>query len=350
MQMNMLNRDSVQRSSIELQKAGQELANGKPSDIYEELGSKSAYLLNLRIREDNTQAFMTTGSVLENKLQAMLTSIDTVRDLVDDVLQSALVNETRPILGASSLQIEARAALESVIAHTNISFNGDFLFSGIDSDGAPLAGWAEVNATTGFSPETAMQSIIGSGPTTLTEVQQMTAAIDAVFASNDTTNPARNYEGTFYNGTPALDSAGQDNTRVTALVNEGFTVEYGVQANDPMFKNILKGLAILATSDVSDIQDPEAYEAWMAEAVNALGTGLNEALGTSATIGFNQQILETTQRSLDAISLVQRTQISDYESVDPYEAATRLTSLETQLQASYSVSARLSRLTILSHF
>jgi flagellar hook-associated protein 3 FlgL len=46
---------------------------------------------------------------------------------------------------------------------------------------------------------------------------------------------------------------------------------------------------------------------------------------------------------------VQRTQISNYESVDPYEAITRMNSLETQLQASYQVSSRLSSLSILNY-
>ena len=36
------------------------------------------------------------------------------------------------------------------------------------------------------------------------------------------------------------------------------------------------------------------------------------------------------------------------EGVDPYEAATRLSALETQLQASYAVTARLSRMSFLN--
>jgi flagellar hook-associated protein 3 FlgL len=40
--------------------------------------------------------------------------------------------------------------------------------------------------------------------------------------------------------------------------------------------------------------------------------------------------------------------IQSLEGVDPYEAATRMNSLLTQLEASYAVTARISRLTLLS--
>lgn len=349
MQLNMLGRDNVAKASSRLQTAGQELATGRRNDIYKDLGSKSAYLLNLRVKEDNTQAFLTTAGVLENKLQAMLTSVDSIRDLVDDVLQSAIVNDSRPIMGASALQMEAQAAFEAVIANTNISFNGDFLFSGINSDKAPLNRWDEVNAATGYSPKSVMQSIVSSGPVTATDVARMMTEIEAVFSSSDSANSNRNYERSFYNGAPALGQDGQPNQRVSALINEDFILEYGVQANDTSFRELLKGLAMLASTDVSKIQDPETYEAWMGNVVDALGAGLQGALDASATIGFKQQIVETTKGSLNAISLVQRIQISSYESIDPYEAATRMTSLETQLQASYNVSARLAKLSILSH-
>jgi flagellar hook-associated protein 3 FlgL len=83
--------------------------------------------------------------------------------------------------------------------------------------------------------------------------------------------------------------------------------------------------------------------------VDSLSASQEGMLDISARIGFNQQIVEKTQTQLNDLSLVQRTQISNYESVDPYEAITRMNSLETQLQASYQVSSRLSSLSILNY-
>ncbi len=348
MQLNQFNREHVARATEAIQRAGQELATGRKADLFADLGPRAAVALSLRAREDNTQAYMTTNDILDSKLEAMLASVDAVRGGAEDVLQNTLVNASRPTTGANALQAEARAALESIIASLNISYNGDHLFSGTASDRAPLMRWDESNPNTGLSPEEVLGDIVGSGPTTVAEAEAMIDEIDAFFASANTTDPNRNFEATFFNGTPLLDASGQPSKRVTARIGEGQKLTYGVQANDQPFRDTLKGLAMLAVTDVSKFDNEAAYSRWMNEVNSSLSDGVQGALQASSNIGFNQQVVAKTQAQLDDISLVQRTQIANYESVDPYEAASTLSNLETQLQASYSVTARLSQLTLLN--
>lgn len=348
LQLSLTNRSYVARATQLLQEAGQELSTGFKSDIFADLGARAAQALSLRGREENTQAYMTSNDILDSKLQAMLTSVDAVRGGAESVLENALVNASRPTTGATALQDEARAALESIIASMNISYNGDHLFSGIDSDSAPLTRWEEVNENTGASPAAVLEAIVGSGPATLDEAEAMIAEIDAFFASANS-DPAQNYEGTLFNGTPLVDEAGEPAGRITARIDEGQALEYGVQANDQAFRDLIKGLAMLAVTDVSQIDDETTYARWMEEANAALSDGVQGTLNASADIGFNQQVVETTQTRLKDLSLVQRTQISAYESADPYEAATRVEMLQTQLEASYTVSARLSQLSLLNY-
>jgi flagellar hook-associated protein 3 FlgL len=348
MQFSQFNRQFVSRATTELQRAGQEVATGRKADIFADLGPRAASTLTLRAREEDTQAYKKANGILENKLQAMLTSLEAVRESVDSVFQSALINVARPVNGASALQGQARASLEVVIATMNISFDGDALFSGTASDRPPLTRWSEVNPDTGLSPEAVLQSIVTSPPTTAAEAQTMIDDINAVFDSAYATDPNANFEATFYNGTPELDGSGQPENRVSARIEAGLALDYGVQANDQPFRDMLKGLAMLAVTDVSKITDEAAYSTWMAEATETLNLGSQGALESSATTGFNQQVVSTAQKRLDALSLVQRMQISNYESVDPYEAVNRMTNLETQLQASYQVTARLGGLSILN--
>jgi flagellar hook-associated protein 3 FlgL len=348
LQFNQFNRQFVSRTTIELQRAGQEVATGRRADIFADLGPRAAATLILRAREDDTQAYKAANGFLENKLQAMLTSVDAVRESVDAVFQNALINVVRPVNGASTLQMEARASLEVVIATMNASFAGDALFSGTASDRPSLNRWPDVNPDTGLSPEAVLQSIVTMPPTTTVGAQAMIDDINAVFDSAYTADPDANFEATFFNGTPELDSSGQPENRVSARIEAGLALDYGVQANDQSFRDMLKGLAMLAVIDVSEITDEAVYGTWMAAVTETLSAGSQGALSTSATIGFNQHVVETAQKRLDALSLVQRLQIANYETVDPYEAVTRMTSLETQLQASYEVSARLSQLSILN--
>lgn len=346
-QLNLANRLNVQRTSIELQRAGQEVATGRRADIFADLGPRSTAVMRLRASEADGQAFMQANDVLANKLQAMMTSVDAARGRVQAVLETALNNATQSSNGAEVLQKDARAALESVVATLNTSYNGDFLFAGAKSDVVPLSRWTEVNATTGLSPEDAIASIFAGGPTDAATAAAIADQIDAAFASADATDPNRDFEATFYNGSSELDSGGQPRPQVNAWVTTGQELVYGARANDEPFREAIKGLAMLAVTDVSQM-DEAAYSTWMGRVVEALSTAQDGMLDVSAHVGFSQEIVETAQTRLTDLSLVRRSQITNYESVDPYEAITRMTNLETQLQASYQVSSRLSDLSILN--
>lgn len=346
--MNYQLRSHVSQTSMELQQAGEELSTGRRSDMFGDLGPRAAVAIIMRGREENTEAYQVSNEVLENKLQAMLDTTEAMRDTIDGVMQTVLLNTSRPGTGVTELQDQARSALESLISNLNTAFNGDYLFAGTSSNAAPMTRWGEVNADTGYSPESAIAEIVGSGPTTVAEVNSMIADLDALFDSAYSSNPDLNYESTFYTGTPELDEFGDPNNRVAGRIDVGQQLEYGVQANDEAFRQTIKGLAMLSAVDVSQISDMDVYEAWMAEVTEEIGMGQQGVLEVSTDIGFDQQLIEKAQEKLSDLSIVQTTQIGLYENIDTYEVTTRLTSLETQLQASYSVSSRLSQLTILN--
>ena len=349
MQLSFTNRQNVARVTEQLQTAGQELSTGRKADLFADLGPRASVALTLRAREENTQAYMSMNELLDSKLELMVASVNSMRGGAEEVFQNAMINASRPAMGAPALQSAARAALESTIGLLNISYNGDYLFSGTASDQAPLTRWDEANPTTGLSPEEVLSDIVGTGPSTVAEAEAMIDQIDAFFASTNTADPDRNFEATFFNGTPLLDGSGDPSTRVTARISDGQELEYGVQANDEAFRDTIKGLAMLSVIDVDQIDDDATYARWM-EAVNdALGQGVEGGVAASTRIGFNQQVVANAQSQLEDISLVQQTQIGNYENVDPYEAATLVTSLETQLQASYNVTARLSQLSLLNY-
>ena len=240
----------------------------------------------------------------------MLASVDNAREEVQSVLEIAVLNASRPTNGAEVLQLQARAALEGMVAAMNVTFNGDSLFAGLDSNKPALTRWSDTSAVTGRTPESVLQEIIGTGPTDAASATQIADKIDQIFQSQDTVDPSRNFEGTFYQGSRNLDAGGQPTKQIRAWVNTGQEVVFGKRANEEAFRAAYQGLAMLAATDVST--------------------------------------LDEAQTQLTDMSLVQRTQISNYESVDPYEAITRMNNLETQLQASYQVTSRLSSLSILN--
>jgi flagellar hook-associated protein 3 FlgL len=348
-QMNYFMRENVNSATVKLNQASKELGTGRHANLYEELGPRTASALQMRVTETNTKSFVTANNVLASKLESTLTATNSIRDSIASVLEITLLNVTRPITGAEAIQAEARSAIESIVGSLNQSFNGDHLFAGIKSRHAPMTRWEDVNPDTGFSPEAVLNSIVGAGPPDAATAATMITDIQAVFDSIHATDPNMNYEATFFGGTALLDGGGNPNARVTARLDADQELDYGVQANDQPFRDALRGLAMLASVDVSQISDEATYQAWMQEAVDALAMASEGVLKVATDVGFQQEVVEVATGRLEDISVIQRLQIARLENVDTYEVAAQISSLEAQLQASYSVTARLGQLSILNY-
>lgn len=347
-QMNYFLRSGVSEASLELQRAGQELSTGRRADIFGDLGPRAGVAITMRAREESTQSYLWSNNVLENKLDATLAAVEAIREPVQDVLETVILNKSKSTTSADAMQSQARAALETVLATLNTNYNGEHIFAGTTSDRPPMMRWNGVNPTTGLSPEDVVNAIVGTGPTDQATALSMIAELDQAFSSSHTGNPNYNFETTFYQGTPELDGLGQPSERISGRLDVGQELHYGVQGNDEGMREIIKGLSMIVSVDLSTMTDEDAYRAWMDEATSTLADGVQSTLDDAAEIGFNQQIVDKAKTRLEALSVIQRTQIATYENIDPYEVATKMSALETQLQASYSVSGRLSGLSILN--
>lgn len=342
---------SRQRTTLEtgnlLLRAEQEVATGRHFDSFAALGARSIEALSTRAMYERTEGQIESNQLLQNRLDLMATSLSNVREAAQDVLTMVMTNTDPDTADPQFIQQMAKDAYHSIVAFMNASYNDKAFFAGVDSDTSALNGWTTADSVTGLSPEDAMTAVVGGGITSAADAAAKIAEIDAIF-NGTPANPNHAFEDTFYNGTPLMNGV-TPNPRLTAKIDEEFQIEYGVQANDQGFRDLLRGLSMLASTDPALITDKAAYRDWIGAAAGALNAGADAVLAAEARTGSMQKLVEDATDRLNAKREVLTLHISDLESVDPYEAATRLTSAETQLQASYAVTARLSQLSFLNY-
>jgi flagellar hook-associated protein 3 FlgL len=335
----------VNMNRNEMERASQELATGRRSDITSDLGMRSAEAYELRTNISKNERFILANKLTENKLDFQSRVMNSIREEVQDILNISVGNTTSSQNGTTvELQREAKSALERMISSLNTSIDGEFLFSGLDTQKNTMTKYDKVNALTGFSPEGVINGITGGSVLSLVDANNKISEIRSIFDSSNTVVPSRNYEDTFFNGTDL-----SVNKRREAIIGVNDTVEFGVQANDGSFFDMYQGLAMLTSVDVSTITDPAAYEAYMTEVVNKLSTGIQRLDEQQSVLGKVRQVVDEKNESLLSENDVLTFKVNNLESVDPYEAATRLSAFELQLEASYSATARLTNLTFLNY-
>lgn len=347
LQASLTRQRSIARLTTEMNQAETEVSTGMRADIFRDLGERATESVVLRSRIDRTENFLTSNELLSGRLEVTALGLSGIRSAAEDFLALAVGNRDAPGGTVQELKSSARSAIEQIVSQANQRFQGVSVFAGIDSDADTLQAWGSENAGTGLSPRDVLAGIVGQGPADATEAQAMVDEIAAVFDGTHA-DPGRRFGSTFYNGTPAQLPDGSTPARVEARIDEGVTLNYGIQANDAPIRKVLQGLSMIAAVDPALIEDEGAYSTYMSAAVDALSSGANGLIDTTGRLGNQQAMLERTMTAQEDRVSVYESRVLALESVDPYEAASRVSTLQSQLQASYAVTSRLANLSILN--
>lgn len=119
---------------------------------------------------------------------------------------------------------------------------------------------------------------------------------------------------------------------------DGFNVTYGVTANDPALEKIIRGYDLIITNP-TDLDT-------LNEALRIMEEGTDETAIVQAKVSQDAQTLAKQVDTNKAELLLLEEQMSDIREVDLAEASTRLKQIETQLEASYTVTASMLRLNL----
>jgi len=342
-------RTQIREIQDRLNNASLEVATGVKADVYKSLGFGSTEVLALRAQVERNEGFIASNQLLSSKLDVTASTLNGIRSIAQSFLNDVTPNVNAPTASAPDLQAAAISALEQLTGQLNSTYQGVAIFSGIDSDQRSLQGWNQADATTGLSPSDVLASVIGAGFTGATDATNKANAIVDIFANADVAQPDRNFEATFYNGAPLLQSGGASTPRLQAQIDKNTTLEYGIQANDQAFRDVMRGLSMIASTDVSAISDGAAYEVWMSNAVDALGQGVSGLIEVESKLGGQQQQVSAKIAAQQNLGDIFNARVNDLEGVDLFEAASRVIELETQLQATYTVTSRLSQLSFLDY-
>ncbi|EPX78028.1 flagellin [Salipiger mucosus] len=345
---NLTARRFVERSRAELEQVGQELSTGYKADIAKDLGMQSSQAIAFRNAMDKTEGYITGNKVLESKLSLLSGTMDNFRNEAQSMMDLAVTNASSPAPTVDALQAEAKATLDALTSHLNVNYNGEYLFAGIDANSTPVQSYSETNNETGYSPQGVVEGIVGTNIASPADAATKIAELDAIFDSSNTVNPDRNFEGTFFKGMPLEDAGGNPNKRINAIVADDQKIEYGKQANDPAFTEILKGVSMIAGLDPAEIDNAAGYDAWMNEAINSMASGIKKLGVEQADIGKKRESLDEIITQQEDKKGIYNNRIVALEGVDHYEAASRMSALETQLEATYSVTAKISQLSFLN--
>ena len=332
----------IGRLQERLATAGREVATGMKADVSGELRGRTSILLGFRDAHARTERYLESGATLTMRLDTMQLAMSAIRDTSAPLALETLAAVGREdVTSLRNLQTSAAAALDAVLRQLNVGIAGRYLFGGTLVDQPPMVD--------GPGPAGVIGAVIADAATAaggqldVGDVPGLLADLDGVFDDSHP-DPTRRYSTAFYQGAPAAepDLAGQ--------LDEDGRITYGLKANELAFRDIVQSLHMLAAVRYGDPEMTEAaYRDFATAAAERLQQGLGRLVDLAAGTGQNQALVAANQERLDVARDLYNRQIVELERRDPYEAASILTMLEQQLEASYLVTARMNQLSLTSY-
>ncbi|MGA3005925.1 MAG: flagellin [Acetobacteraceae bacterium] len=311
------------------------------------MGNDAALLYSLQMQADQQNTLQTTATNAGNQLDAAQDALNSIASAVQTIANASINTATTSAQGQAAVATQASSTMSQVLDLLNTQYDGNALFAGdatstppMQSANAPGGPLAAVNAVL-----SAAVTANGGQPLTAANVQSLLTGpngLSSIF-NNTNSNPALNYNSAFY-------TAPDDGKPTQVLIGQNQSLSYSVKGNQPAFTNLMQGLSMLTLLAAPSTQlDSTAKSAILTQATSVIGQAQNDLITQQGQLGAVQEQLQQVATAQQTAASNTTQQITKFEAADQTAVATQLSALQTQLQASYQVTADLSQLT-LSHY
>lgn len=281
-----------------------EISTGSVAQTYSEIAPQSAPLEQYRAEVSQQQGFINTINTVSTSMQTMALSLQQILTQVqgfESTLSNDAYNQAQP-----TISTQAQTLLTEVAGYLNTQSGTRYVFGGTNTNTPPvdLTGLPQGAAAT------------------------LTTAVGGPPSSNG-----------YYNGGANIPPVHID-TQVS--------VNYGITADNPSFEQIIRTLNFLAQNGPFSSTSP-TDQANITTANQMLGNAVQSLVGLSGNLALQQAQLSNTETVHQTTLNIAQNGITNIVSVNQATAITQLQSLETQMEASYTATSQIQKLSMVNY-
>lgn len=321
-------RAATSRLKASMEILTQELSSGEVADLGLRLGGNTRALSSIEARLVLNEQFQRNASEAAAFAAGMQDALQSIRTSVSDMSISLLsepVPPTPAMLAARAYEVSE--AFSTTVSRLNGDIAGQHLFAGLDTDQVPL-----------ISAEEMLDQL------QVATAGQTTAAGVALVVSDwfDAPPGGGGFLDTAYSGTVGA-------TRRFS-VGEDISIGLSTSAASPAIRDLLKGLATAALVDRGVLAGQhDERRALMAQGAHVLVDNDAGLVSEMSRIGLAEQIIDRAATHGAGVISTLTIGRNTMRSADQYETSAALQQVESQLEAVYAVTARLSDLRLVEY-
>ncbi len=326
---------SAQKEMLKLQ---EETVTGRYADVGAELGAKTARTLNLHRDLQRMESLKSTNALTTQRLAASQEALGQMSTAANDAMGvlialSGITSQDQLDLAKENLG----NALSTFTAAANTSFSGEYLFAGINTDVTPLKDYLQESPAS--DAKTAFDALYAVHFSATADEDITPAQMQAFIDDLETS-----FMGADWN----TDWSEASDENMQSRISAAETVQSSTNTNVDGMRYMALGLVIgqeLLARGISE----DARKTVSDASIDYMGRAISGIDGERSKLGISESRVSQANTSLDAQITILTTSINDMEGIDTYEAATRVTTLESQLSLAYTLTSRIQNLSLLNY-
>lgn len=332
-------RSIVAKAQTELLKAQQEASTGMLFDVGLALGARSGQTISLRKEHDRLSALTDMNKLTAERMKTSQTAIGGVVSETQKYLAN-LTGATATAEGKNAIVQSAKAGLQTTIGLLNSSYAGEYIFAGVNTDVKPVGDYAEGGAAKAAIGQ-AFESHFGFPMSDAGQVAGISAADMKAFLNGPLTDQ-------FSEANWSANWSQASSTVIKSRIAPTELAETSVSANAAGFRKAAMSFAMVAELGNIGLND-SAYSALVDKALTTTTEAISSVSQSQSTLGIAQDRTTNANTRIAAQLNILNNSVLDLEAVDPYEAATRVSALTSQIETSYAMTARLMGMSLLNY-
>jgi flagellar hook-associated protein 3 FlgL len=331
-------RYSLLKAQSELSKATKEVTTGRVADVGLALGAGASRSVSLDRDLQRLQGIVDTNGLAASRLSTTQTALSeltsTGQTFLSDLMASISGNTDPDITLAG-----ARDALKSLTTILNTSYNGEHIFAGINTDVEPINDFQAASSPNKAAFDLAFSTYFGFNQNDPAAASITTSQMEGFLTALEPQFLGAGWQGTWSNAT---------DQGITSRISLNETIETSVSANEIGMRKLAMAAASVAVIFDSNVGS-DGRQAALNRAAGLVGEGLAELGDLGAKTGNIENRVKNASERLNAQSDILELSIQDLEGVDPYEASTRVTLLQQQIETAYALTARIKELSLVKY-
>lgn len=328
-------RAAISNLQSKLTQAETEATTGLLADPAQSLGSQIGMVESLNSQAASLANIQSSNAITNTALGVSQNALSSISSDAQTFVNALIAAQSSG--DVSTLASQSQSLLGSLTSDLNTTAAGVYVFGGTNTSVAPLANYS---GTPQAATAAAFQAAFG--------FSQSSSQANSITASSMQAFLAGPFANLFADPSWGANWSQASSTATSAVISPGQSVTTSVSANENAFRELAGAYASIADLGLTNLNS-SAQQAVVTNALNQANAAMQGISDMQTALGLSQSQITNANNALQAQTTAVNNLAGQLDGVDPYQAATTLTNLTTQLETAYGLTNQIAKLGLVNY-